>query len=224
MSDQAFQNEAEQLNAYLQKQQRARVEGQSKVIMDFGAGPEDASKYLSMRHPGLVPMRMYADPYCALKDGEKKREAWKGPIGGQFVWRYASGKHARHTKAGVHQGYLRPVQISEIDEDSPHALFDETSLDTKDGPKKIVTYEGLCLYEVRLDKSIEWFQTPVDMHKATLTEMAYGGSKALRSEGYGAVSSEALRAMTGASASVDSNMAVGRGAREDALNEGYSGR
>jgi hypothetical protein len=224
MSDQSFQNEAEQLNAYLQRQQRAKVEGSNRIVMDFGGGPEDASKYLSMRHPGLTPMKMYSDPYCVLKDGEAKRAAWKGVVGGEFVWRYPNGDRARHTKQGVHAGYLRPVFIDEIDQDSRYAIFDEYAFDTSDGKKRAVSYEGLVLYRVSLEKSNEWFGTPIDLQKRDLTEMAYGSSRVLRSEGFGDVDPSQLARFAGTGAQVGSNMAIGQPSREDALNENYSGR
>jgi hypothetical protein len=208
--------EQDQLNAYLQKQQRERVEGASKVVMDFGNGPEDASKYLTMRDPGITPLKMLADPYCILKDGESKRKAWRGVPGGQHAWR---NPNDRNTKHGVHKGDLRPVEFSEVDMDSEHAVFDETVLDTERGKKRVVTHESLCLYEVSAKKAYEWVGAAVDRHKRDLTMMKYGASKELRAQGYGDVNPADLARFAGADPRQSaSNVAVSDPKVENALD------
>lgn len=215
MNSEIHTQEQAQLAAYLERQQKARVEGASKVIMDFGNGPEDASKYLTMRDPGIIPLKMVADPYCVLKDGEKKRAAWRGPVGGQFCWR---NRDDRNTKALVHRRKLRPVAVDEIDQSSEHAVFDETLMDTTAGPRAIVTYESLCLYEVDLETAHAWIQAPIDRYRRDLTMMHYGASKELRSAGFGDVAPTDLAKLTGGKADqAASNMSIGPARVENAI-------
>lgn len=211
--------EQQQLQEYFARQRRAQDDSRGKRMMDFGAGMEDVTPYLSMRHPGATPLKGMADPYCMLKDGEKKRAAWRGPDTGQFVWASPEGKHSRVIRQWVHQLQARPVEISEIDQDSPYAIYDDRNVDTNSGPKKVVTCDGQCLYELTLKKSIEVYGLPVDRYKADLVEMQFGSiPKALATEGYGEVPAGDLGKVTGSREGDGRNMSVGPARTENALD------
>jgi hypothetical protein len=219
--------EQQQLQEYFARQRRNQDDSRGKRMMDFGAGPEDVTPYLSMRHPGTTPLKGMADPYCMLKDGEKKREAWLksgGPEGGQFVWSRSSGAGQKIDTSRVirqltHQGKARPVEISEIDTDSPYAIFDDMNVDTREGPKKIVTCGGQCLYELTLKTAIEIYGMPVMRYKANLAEMQFGSvPKTLAAEGYGEVPPSDWQKFTGSRDNNGSNMSVGPARTENALD------
>lgn len=211
--------EQQQLQEYFARQRRNQEDSRGKRMMDFGAGPEDVTPYLSMRHPGTTPLKGMADPYCMLKDGEKKRAAWRGPEGGQFIWALPDGKHSRVVRQMIHQGSARPVEISEIDEESPYAIYDDKNVDTREGPKKIVTCDGQCLYELTLKKAVELYGLPVDRYKADLAEMQFGSvPKILAAEGYGEVPPSDWQKFTGSRDNNGSNMSVGPARTENALD------
>jgi hypothetical protein len=212
--------EQQQLQEYFARQKRNEADSRGKRLMDFGAGLEDVTPYLSMRHPGSTPLRGMADPYCMLKDGEKKRAAWRGPEGGEYLWAIPEGKHSRVVRQAVHQRELTPVRIDEIDPESPYAIIDDKNVDTPQGPQKVVTCDGQCLYRVSLKKSIEWYGMPLNRYKGDLAEMHFGQSDRLRSEGYQTVDSHDLAKITGArnDDSTASNMSVGPAQTEDVLN------
>lgn len=209
-----------QLQEYFARQKRNESDNRGKRLMDFGAGLEDVTPYLSMRHPGATPLRGMADPYCMLKDGEKKRSAWRGPEGGEYLWAVPNGKHSRVVRQAVLQRDLTPVLTSEIDTESPYAIVDDMRIDTKTGPQDVVTCDGQVLYRVSMKKSIEWYGMPLNRYKGDLAEMQFGQSDRLRSEGYQNVDANDLARFSGATStdSTGSNMSVGPSSVEDVLN------
>jgi hypothetical protein len=212
--------EQQQLQEYFARQKRNEADSRGKRLMDFGAGLEDVTPYLSMRHPGATPLRGMADPYCMLKNGEEKRKAWRGPEGGEYLWAVPTGKHSRVVRQAVHQRDLIPVLISEIDTESLYAIIDDMKIDTTTGPQMVVTCDGQVLYRVSLKKSIEWYGMPLNRYKGDLAEMQFGASDRLRSEGYQNVDSHDLAKITGARSadSTGTNMSVGPSEVEDVLN------
>jgi hypothetical protein len=180
-----FKAEQEMLANYLSAQERTKNQAAAgNMVMDFGAGPEDVSKYMQMRQPGTQFLKMVADPFCILKDGEALRAKTKFPTM-KYCWRNPRAKFGgRIVKQGVHQGWLRAVYVDEVDFSSPHAMFEETLIPTSEGRRKQVSLQGNCLYEISEEKCYEWFVAPVDYYKGELASMQYSQADSLRSAGF----------------------------------------
>lgn len=197
----AIRTEKQMLEDYLKRQEEAKAKPRSRFTMDFGQGPEDVSQYMNLKHPGTQNLKMFSDPYCILKDGEAKREAWQKRIAAavakdgsripdvpEYVWREKVNSVTKErdtvTMTGVNQGWLTPVFKDDVDLTSAHALLNFESVPTPTGRRDQVQVDGLFLYRISLEKAYEWFGYDINKYKGELANMRYGQSKSLAKEGY----------------------------------------
>jgi hypothetical protein len=127
----AFAAEQAAIQQYSQQQRG----GRAKFVMGINVTP-----YAGARTPGIDATKMLGDPFCILKDGEKRRAEGKS-----YFWKKPDDVY---TKAMVARGVLRAVIGDEVDPQSPYANVEMVKLITSQGPRQVVrTPGGLGLFE-----------------------------------------------------------------------------